>query len=119
MYFAGIAALAPQHAEASERLPGRGSREISGRTGRGGVRVVVVALSDHGSGEDGGETARAAAGPGAVGVAVRRGADGVGVGTAAQRKVRQPAAESAIGAPGTADSALAARVAVSPRRRVA
>src|SRR5712692_10983632 len=116
MYFAGIAALAPQHAEASERLPGRGRRGISGRTGRGGVRVVV-ALSDHGSGEDGGQTARVAGGRRGFGMVLVRDEVGVEVAGDEERMVHQPAMEVEIGGQLAADGEFVERAA-HPRDRL-
>src|SRR5260370_27265519 len=117
MYFAGIAAVAHEDAEASERLPGRGSRGIAGRTGRGGVRMVVVALGDQGSGEDGGETARVAGARRGFGMVLVRDEVGVEVAGDEERMVHQPAMEVEIGGQLAADGEFVERAA-HPRDRL-
>src|SRR5690242_16704129 len=117
MYFAGIATLSPQHAEASERLPGRSSRGISRRTGRGGVRVVVVALGHHGGGEDSGETARVIRGRCGFGVVFVRDEVGVVVAGDEEWMVHQPAMEVEIGGEFAADGEFVERAA-HPRDRL-
>ncbi len=65
--------------------------------------MVVVALSDHGSGEDGGETARVAGARRGFGMVLVRDEVGVEVAGDEERMVHQPAVEVEIGGQLAAD----------------